>query len=244
MIQKTLIAVLLLIGIHSFAQLNKNRVMISGRGNVYMNKSEDNNIYAHIPTEKHFGGTIYLNAGYFLSNNFAVGGVFGSGKSSYNRNSKSVTNDRTIQETTSKSFTAGIFARYNQMIRQSKFGLFCQVENSYSWGKYDDIIAKYPGSGGMTYITRDLQKNNTFKIGLTPGLMYFVTNRLSIEASIGDISYNSIVTKYQPVSLQPNTQKDNLFNANFSMATAYFGLTFYLGGKKNEDTKIDTSESK
>jgi hypothetical protein len=242
MIQKTLIAMFILTGVHSFAQLNKNRVMISGRGNIYMNKAEDRNISANILTERNFSGNIYLNAGYFLSNNFAVGGVFGFGKSSYNRDSKSLTNDHYIEETTSKSYTTGIFARYNQMIRQSKFGLFCQLENTYSWGKNDDITSNYFSSGGIPYITRDLQKKFTFKIGLIPGLMYFVTNRLSIEASIGDLSYNSVVTEYQ--SLPKHTQKDNQFNTNFSMATAYFGLTFYLGGKKSEDTKSDTNESK
>jgi hypothetical protein len=241
MIQKTLIAVFILIGVHSFAQLNKNRVMISGRGNIYMNKAEDQNTYANVLTEKNFSGAAYLNAGYFLSNNFAIGGVFGFRKSSYSRDSESLTDDHYIEEATSKLYTTGIFARYNHMIRQSKFGLFCQLENIYSWGKNDNITSNYSSSGGIIYITRDLQKNFTFKIGLTPGLMYFVTDRLSIEASIGDISYSSIVTKYQPESKQSDTQKDNQFNTDFSMYTAYFGLTFYLGGKKSEAAKTETS---
>jgi hypothetical protein len=241
MIEKKLIAVLLLVGTHSFAQLNKSRVMISGRGNVHTNKTEDANTLSHMHnTEKNFGGSVYLNAGYFLSNNFAIGGILGLSKNSYERDYDYLNNDRVFQETISKSYTTGIFARYNYMIRQSKFGLFFQLDNTYSWGRFDDKSTTY--SNGMPYIKSSKERNHSFNIGLTPGLMYFINNRLSIETSIGDFSYNSTITKDEPLEL--NVRKESNFNANFSASTLYFGLTFYLGGKKNEDTKSAASESK
>lgn len=244
MIQKTSIAVLLLISIHSFAQLNKNRVMISGRGNVYTDKTVDNHIsgstYDTYNTEKNFNGNVYLNAGYFLSNNFAIGGIVGFGKNTYNRDYTYLVTDHVFQETISKSYTTGIFARYNHMIRQSKFGLFFELDNTYSWGNLDDKSTTYSNNTAPN-IKKSKEKSNTFKVGLIPGLMYFVTNRLSIETSIGDISYSSVVTKDQ--LQQSNVLKNNQFNADFSMATVYFGLTFYLGGSKTEATKNE-NESK
>jgi hypothetical protein len=243
MIKKQLIAAFLILSMHSFAQLNKNRVMISGRGNFYSNRSEGEDYSIISPVHlnnKISNGNIDLNVGYFLSNNFAIGGIFGFEKNMNARTYTFTNGDQSIQKSTTQNFSTGIFARYNHMINASKFGLFFQLNNTFGWGRIDGENSynsnNYP-SGSVS-----LEKNHSFNIGLTPGLMYFITNRLSIETSIGDLSYNSTVTKDKPLEL--NVRKESNFNANFSASTVYFGLTFYIGGKKSEDTKSAAGESK
>jgi hypothetical protein len=241
MIKKQLVAVLLLLSVHSFAQLNKNKIMISGRGNFYKEKWEGNNYSGNTPVpykNKISDGSLYLNAGYFLSNNFAIGGIFGLGKSIETQKNLYKNGDYSSNKTSNQNYSTGIFARYNHMIKESKFGLFFQLNSAYTWGRTDmENIYAY-NSGIPPQASTSLAKNYAFNAGLTPGLMYFISNRLSIETSIGNLSYNSSVNKDQP--LERNIERHSSFNADFSMATVYFGLTFYLGGKNNETT----SESK
>jgi hypothetical protein len=240
MLKKQLIAVLLLLGMNSFAQLNKNKIMISGRGNFYTDKSEGesySNNPAHIK-DKRSDGNIDLNVGYFLSPNFAIGGSIGLGRNVYKQTYFYTNGDNNINKSTSQNFSTGIFARYNYMINQSKFGLFFQLNNTYTWGRIDreyiyTSVVNPPG-GNLA-----LDKNHSFNLGLTPGLVYFINNRLSVETSIGYLAYNSMVTKDKP--LEQRVERVSRFNADFSMATAYFGLTFYLGGKKSEAVKAETN---
>jgi hypothetical protein len=239
MIKKTFITVFLLVGLYSFAQLNKNRIMINGRGNFYTDKLENvtvNNVTLH-GVEKVSEGNLNLNIGYFLSNSFAIGGILGLEKNINTRSTPYIWGSITTETTTSQNFYAGIFARYNHMIKESKFGLFFQLNNTFGAGKAANEVVL---NGVPNPTTRN--KNHTFKMGLTPGLMYFITNRLSIETSIGDLSYHSSVS--EDIPLKRDVRHESIFNADFSMATVYFGLTFYLGGKKSEDTKIVPSESK
>jgi hypothetical protein len=241
MINKLLISAFLLSGIQGFAQLNKNRIMINGRGNFYTDKLQTDFNTNNVPLrniDKVSEGNVNLNIGYFLSNNFAIGGIVGFGKNVNTHDNNYITADRNIQIITTQNFSTGVFARYNHMIKQSKFGLFIQLNNTYSIGKQEDENTHYsPYFSQNTTLTKG--KNHAFKIGLTPGLMYFITNRLSIETSIGDLSYNSSVSRDIPLELQ--IDKQSQFNADFSMATVYFGLTFYLGGKKSEAAKTETS---
>lgn len=242
MIKKTSLAVFLLLGIHSFAQFNKNRIMINGRCNFYSDKQERensmNNNLSAFTADKISEGNLNLNIGYFLTDNFAIGGIFGTGLNK-NIHSESFMGSHSSLTATNTSFYSGVFLRYNQMIKQSKFGLFFQLNNLYGTGKMDeDRIYNGIPDPGLYKST-----NHMFKIGVTPGLMYFITNRLSIETSIGDLSYISSVSKNGPIGAT-EVQRASHFNADFSMATVYFGLTFYLGGKKSEDTKSTTGESK
>jgi hypothetical protein len=240
MIQKKLIAVFLLIGMHSFAQLNKNKIMISGRGNYF-----EDNIQQDVNdiTNSHFknkisDGALNLNIGYFLSNNFIIGGIAGFGKSMQFQNNIYISGDNSSRKITTQNFSSGVFARYNHMIKESQFGLFFQLNNTYTWGRIDGEYTytsiNFPLSG---YV--DLKKYRAYDVVLTPGLMYFINNKLSIETSIGNLSYNSSVTKDRPLEL--SVEKTSRFNTDFSMATVYFGLTFYMGGKKSETAKTEPS---
>ncbi len=238
MVRKQLIAVFLFVSIHSFAQLNKNKMMISGRGNFYSQKTGGFNYINNIASpydEKNIGGSAEINIGGFVTNNFAWGGILGLERNIQNWDQiyPAPSPSKMTRKTTTESFTTGLFARYNHMIAGSKLGLFFQFDNTYSWGRVNresiNEIPNYPPNGDL-----GLDKNFTFGLNLKPGLMYYITNKLSIESSIGNLYYNSTVEKDRP--LENNTRKSSIFRADFSMATVYFGLTFYLGGNKNATT--------
>ncbi len=224
--KKIFIPVFLLIGLHSFGQFNKNRIMINGRGNFYTDKQEKNlsNSVPYYYYNEFSEGNLNLNIGYFLSDNFAIGALLGAGM---NKNLKDefYAGSHNSETVVNKNFYSGIFLRYNQMIKQSKFGLFFQLNNLYGIGKMNNNKFNN-GIRNPNYLPG---KNYMFKIGATPGLMYFITNRLSIETSIGDVSYVSTTTIENRPLHATESHKTSRFNTDFSISTVYFGLTFYLG---------------
>jgi hypothetical protein len=118
------------------------------------------------------------------------------------------------------------------MIKESKFGIFLQLDNSYSFGKNDNVTTleslNYP-----PIVNRNFLKGTGFKLGLTPGLLYFINNKISIETTIGEISYQSFNWENK---IQNNLKnKNNGFHASIANSTILFGLTFYFGGIKLEE---------
>jgi hypothetical protein len=234
MIKKQFIAaLLLLIGFQSFAQLNKGKVMINGRGNFFAGGSkgeEYSGLYSQTITQKYSNGNFNFNLGYFFTNNFAVGLSGGVGADKHER-TYFQGGSSFITEEKNQGTAAGIFLRYNRQIRDSKFGFFFQLDNSYNWGKW-----RYTSYSSFP-TEPTLRKIHGFRTGLTPGILYFISGKVSVEASIGDISYESSVTKNQSNQNNTSEQSTSRFNSDFSMSTFYLGFTFYLGGHGTEEKK-------
>ena len=77
-----------------------------------------------------------------------------------------------------------------------------------------------------------------FNVGLTPGIVYFITNKIGIETSIGLIGYSVQDYKNFIDDRQTGGGNTSAFNVNFSMSTLYLGLNFYFGGNKDESKQV------
>ena len=134
---------------------------------------------------------------YFISKNTGLS-IFGellSAKSS---------NDPTNDEYKTKGFTVGVGLSKYKFFTEG-FGIFgkSQVSYSPSWSKYYDTTATiYP-------------KNNHYltNFSLLPGLFYRFSKHFSLQATIGKISYDHLVSKTEGVS---DSKKHNQFSASFS----------------------------
>lgn len=241
-IKYTVIA--LLISISGFAQLNKGQIMINGDVNYYSYNYNSNPTYYYQKSKQQgFGSNI--NVGYFLTNHFAVGisgSVYRSKSDNYRKDSMSIINS--ISKENSPSI--GVFLRYNQPVHKSKFGFFLQLGSNYSFikneHKYDETYFKnYPNSSSLRE-----EKGNSYRVNLKPGLFYFVNNRLSLEASLGNFSYykSKITDVSEHTPYIPYTKKQSSFNSNFSISTFYLGVTFYLGKNKNAANESSAAETK
>lgn len=240
MIKKHLFIALLLISIQSFAQYNKGQLMVNGNIYGYSNKSNGanggNSDYTYKNKSQQFGCD--LNVGYFLSNHFAIG--IEEQISLYKNNSENA--DPTYRNTNlnrNKSYFTGVFMRYNQPIYKSKFGVFFKLANGYVIQKQNTETASYSDPFGNNS-SKTEKKGEGYYGYLTPGLFYFVNNRLSLEATLGDLSYSKL-------NLKDETEykyKNSYLNANFSISSVSLGVTFYLGKNKNAANESSAAETK
>ncbi|HSH64820.1 MAG TPA: hypothetical protein VLB84_03265, partial [Bacteroidia bacterium] len=131
--KKKFIALLFLfIVIQGFSQSNKGKVMINGKGNFWTESSEEDSFYSNYlarNTSKNTSGMINLNVGYFVGNSFALG-LSGTFEKVIQKSTTSNTIDtKSISDIVNQTFSIGIFGRYNYMIKESKFGIFLQLDN-------------------------------------------------------------------------------------------------------------------
>lgn len=237
MIKKHLFIALLLISIQSFAQYNKGQLMVNG--NIYGYSNKNNGNYSN-RTDKsksqQLGGD--LNVGYFLSNHFAIG--IEEQIDTYKNRSEGIDAVyRTINTNTSKSYFTAVFIRYNQPVFKSKFGVFFKLANGYQIQKQNtETHAHSDAMGDIS--SKSEKKGGGYSCYLTPGLFYFINNRLSLEATLGNLSYSKINSTDETDFKYKNS---NLV-ANFSFSNISLGVTFYLGKNKNAANDSSAAETK
>ncbi|HRG53102.1 MAG TPA: outer membrane beta-barrel protein [Bacteroidia bacterium] len=240
MIKKQLFIALLLISIQSFAQYNKGQLMVNGNINGSSNKGKGthNDISNHTNKFKSQQFGCDLNVGYFLANRFAIGIEEQIRFSKAYSEIVDITYRNTNMNRSKYNFT-GVFMRYNQPIYKSKFGVFFKLTNGYAIQKQTTETASYSDSFGDKS-SKSERKGSGYYGYLTPGLFYFVNNRLSLEATLGDLSYSKSNSKDQT----DYKYKNSYVNANFSVSNIWLGVTFYLGKNKNAANESSAAETK
>lgn len=190
--KQLIIAILSVTSVQSFAQLNKAKWMVNGMGNYYTGSTENhrdgsNSAYTSETMEISNGG-LNLNTGYFISNSFALGLSGGFGKAINNSTATYVNHDANQSELVRNNYSVGIFGRYNHSFGERKFGMRLQLDNRFTWGNSQEKII-YQYAGAYSDETVNYNISHGYTCSLTPGIFYFVTNRLSLELNFGTISY-------------------------------------------------------
>lgn len=160
-------------------------------------------------TEKN-GSTTYFTimpvGGYFINERIAVGARIGF-DTQIDKDPQS-----TIEKTTTSKMVFAPFGRY--YLVSGTGGIFAEASMEYSFGK------------NKTFTNEVIDTENVlgFSALLSPGVYYYVTPRLAIEAKFGWFGFMSDVTKTD------NDQKHihNSFGIDFSPDSFIFGLTFTL----------------
>jgi hypothetical protein len=216
MIKKYLIITFLFISIYNYSQENKNKVMINGNFNYTSRKKRPSTV--HHSTYYNSKGTIDLNIGYFLIKNFAIGISGGYQKEVIHR-------EYSITETSSEiHYSSGIFTRYNCMTKSRKFGFLFQINSNVYVNEWRMKIK----DGNIT--TNENEKTNGMNIIFTPGIIYFLNHRLSVETSVMNIAYDKSIIKDD----LSNRGLSSNFSTNFSPSSFYVGFSYYFGGKTGE----------
>ncbi len=107
------------------------------------------------------------SAGYFVNENFAVGL-----SATYSEASVAFDLAEDNAEVDAKTFGGGVFGRY-----------YFTPANQFS----------FFGNLGVAYASTDFVGTdlNTFSVGLAPGINYFLSDCIAIEASVGVLGYSS-----------------------------------------------------
>lgn len=223
MIKKIAVFVLFLICMQLNAQENKNKWMINGAVNYFQNNTD---IY-YLPDLKLKQSNTFVGVhlGYFITNNFALG-ILNEGSASVH---EVITSDTSASVTSqySTSYSPGIFAKYNRQIQSSRFGFFLQLDSKYSWEKN-----RFKTITGNSDFTRT-SASTGIVISLTPGIIYFINKKISIETSFGNLGVSSLDGYDSNAIVKRKAINVNL-KTNFSLATMNFGFTYYFGCKKKE----------
>lgn len=112
------------------------------------------------------------SAGYFVTENIAIGLAFGYESSKVEFGGADATNN---------TFSVGAFGRY-YFTPASKFSFFGQLGVNYN--SYDNEFDLEAGELGDF-------KGDGFGVALAPGVNYFITKNLSLEASFGILGFET-----------------------------------------------------
>ncbi len=218
-----------------FAQLAKGRQMIGGNFNYNYNSRSNRDTSGNRPQQTskntYFTGT--LRYGYFITDQIVVGitGFYSQGAG--NGQTLSIDQGQSYQSNFNQltnAYSAGVFSRYYKMLGKSRFAVFGNLTATYGMGytKNKNTYSQSSGSGSDEYI----QSTSTYSLGFSPGITYFVNNRIGLETYFGNLGFNS--QKYENSrngkKMQEGTNSNINSNLNFSFSSLFVGLNFYFGG--------------
>ncbi len=202
----TFIAIVCLVSLPLMAQPAGGKFFIGGHFSLYGTVDKTKN---GSTTEKD-GSTTYFTLtpllGYFLNDRIAVGAGIGF-DTQIDKNPQSTN----YKNTTSK-MVFNPFGRY--YLISGTGGIFAEASMGYSFGK------------NKNYTDAAVDEENVFGFSalISPGVYYYITPRLALEAKFGWFGFMSEVTN------PGNDQKDihNTFGLDLSPDSFIFGLTFTL----------------
>lgn len=202
------------------SHIQKGSWVISGLFSVNKINNENNSPEINAFTkENRLNYSISPQIGYTFSNNW-IGGV--NIEYSFNKNnSDRFESEGLNRKNRTKGNSYSISPFVTRFFNLSK-NLFLNLKGSvqYTYFKSDN---KYDSTTNETNYYTD--EGESFFIGFTPGITYFLNNNLALESALGSFGYRKSETDY---SDSERTQKTNSFNANIDLSSIYFGVSYYF----------------
>ena len=145
--------------------------------------------------------TVSPKAGYFVSDNIAVGVALGYENTKWDNGSDDVKNSE---------LSVGAFARY-YMTPAAKFSLFAQLGVDYM--SYDNEI-------DVDTMTAAETKGNGFGVKVAPGVSYFISDAFALEASWGMLGYETTKPDFD------GAESTDTFGLGLDMRDLSLGLVY------------------
>lgn len=170
-----------------------------------------------------------LRAGYFINDKTAAGVIVMYDAARTVQNSTNSGNNGTM-DFRRNIVSAGVFGRRYKMFSENRFGIFCHLEALLQVGTSKTTnTTKQNGISGSSSDHGDI---TGYQIGFRPGFVFFVTPKIGLELSVGNISYSHTSSNVYTNGAKTNSTTNDNVNAGFAYSTFIFGLNFYLGGGK------------
>ncbi|WP_303318025.1 outer membrane beta-barrel protein [Flavivirga abyssicola] len=167
-----------------------------------------------IPKDKYSEFGITPNFGYALKNNLIIGlGVgYSYGESENYRINNSIVHryDATFNRFSIFPYIKKYFPLGN------KLTLFLQGEVNYSENKTK--------RSNSEFLNNNDDSRNTFFAGFRPGITYFLSKKLALEANLGSLGYNKAKHNYG----SNNSNKSESFNFNLNSSNLQFGVSYFF----------------
>ena len=178
-----------------------------------------------------YNTALSLFGGYFLKDDFAVGGRF-----AYNRtkiqidNLKLDSDDITVDvhdyyNISHTYMFSGFIRQYTSIGKSRKDGMINELRISLGGGQGKNL----DNSDGLN--VGSYQGIFKFEVGFCPGMCIFFTNNIALETSINLLGFT--YTRYSQTHNQVETGKFSTTSANFklNLLSGNLGITFYIPGK-------------
>ncbi len=216
--------------IHQISFIPKGQ-WITGVSVSYSQSTQNN--YKFFIVENLNGDTYSFNvspmAMYCFKDNLAAGGRIGYSRSRTRINKADVVLDSeteynvdNLYSISHNYYATAAFRQYLNLGNNTRFGLFNEVQIQVGGGQ----SKLCDGTGDD--LTGSYAKNVNFSIGLSPGLVVFLSNYSALEVNVGVLGFD--YTKTRSTTDQIYVSERNVKSANFriNLFSISFGVAFYL----------------
>jgi len=168
-----------------------------------------------------FALVVLPNAQYFLSDKLSVGLQIGIGTKSTTNKAVGATPESSSSDVT---FSASPYIRYYEFIGDGRFAFFGQGAVG---------ITTQSGTEKSGTFSSDKPNTFTFGVGVSPGIIFFPTNRIGIEAVIGNVlavQTSSTTTKAVAPATDDLVETKTTFDfLNVNTLAFQLGFNYYFG---------------
>lgn len=167
--------------------------------------------------------------GYFFKDNMCVGGRFGYKRSMLKLDnlslnlSEDLNFDITDYYTLSHVYSgAAMFRNYLSIGKSKRFGLFNEVRLVLGGGQSKII------SGKGAELTGTYQDVFEMELGVTPGILAFITNNVAIEASVNVMGFKYQNYKQTTNQIYTGSLDHSSVNFKIDILSINIGVSFYI----------------
>jgi outer membrane protein W len=229
--KKIILTVLLFVSVASGAQTEQGRILVSG--SLGFTSSNDNDLDTtgkELNSTKVGGLELTVRGGYFLADNIAVGLLVGLNTNKTTQEDFGPPPSKSINVSKSATTAFGLFGRYYTPPVERRLSFFGQLDLTYEITN-SEIENTFINSANVSTTTNRRGEGNQIGAFLAPGVAFFLSDKVALEATFGLIGFASGRDKnYDTSDRQISDNKYTRLETSFSPSTLSFGLTFFFGG--------------
>ncbi|MCR9226240.1 MAG: autotransporter outer membrane beta-barrel domain-containing protein [Flavobacteriaceae bacterium] len=193
--------------------ISKGTWNLGGNVGFGFNSSEDAYTFAD-QERKSSSIAVFPNIGYTMAEDWMVGLRTGYGFSKNQTDRVDSGDIATGSESRSESFTVAPYVRrYFGLTRSLLVNLQGEIGYGHTWTE-----------STSSDTNRSSTKGNQYFVAVRPGLSFFVSDKLALEAFIGALNYSSSKVDFS----SGETTQTNYFRFDLDSSNILFGLSYYF----------------
>jgi outer membrane protein len=200
----------------SQAQLAAGQIAIGGSLGFTAESSTNKTGAVTVDGPKTTSFNIMPSVGYLVTDKIEIG--LGIGYAMTSRE-ETLNNNKDVRKFSTSVFAIMPYARYYMMMA-GNVGFFGQAGISFASGTAKTEIT--PQGGPTTSTSSDI---SAFGLGVSPGIIYFMNDKIAIEAAWGALGYNRFSEK-----MGDDETITTIGGLDLNTSTLKFGFRYYIGG--------------
>jgi len=169
---------------------------------------------------------VTLRSGYFIKDNFAVGGYFRYADK-LNRLEYSNDDGPVLDESVERSYSIAPFIRNYLRLGKGTFYLFNETNLEFTYGSGVQQV------NSVDDINRNTTDSFALKLGIQPGITAFITDLVSVEVGTSVLGVSSEYTRTTTNGIEEDEGYtwSNEVSFEIDLLSLFLGITFYFPTK-------------